>query len=198
MVATRTYLGPLTTTFTAPSTCTEVMLVTQVPTAGWMAQSCLSGAINDNVSCWPPATSGVTSPVPIWGFGVYSPGLICPASHTTACSSTSGGAGDFDFQFPLDSAETAAGCCPRLVHCSHSSRETCLPPTHKLTEIFVKRSWMLYADGAVGRCRRHHQCYLRADMYPHCVNGIVHCGDLRRPRLDCQHLQCRRRHSPAH
>ncbi|KAJ4391118.1 hypothetical protein N0V93_004733 [Gnomoniopsis smithogilvyi] len=104
MSATRTILGPLLTTFTPPSTCTEVMLdLTADSSEGWLAQSCSSDVMNDDASCWPSATSGVTTSTNLWGFGIYSPGTVCPTGYVTACSATSGVEGGFDFQFPLES-----------------------------------------------------------------------------------------------
>lgn len=118
MSATRTILGPLLTTFTPPSTCTEVMLdLTADSSEGWLAQSCSSDVMNDDASCWPSATSGVTTSTNLWGFGIYSPGTVCPTGYVTACSATSGVEGGFDFQFPLESSETAIGCCPSGYGC---------------------------------------------------------------------------------
>lgn len=113
---TRNILGPLTTTFTAPSRCTEAMLQSKASGSGWLAQTCQDGHMADDASCWPSPVEGVSVPVTLQGgWGVYSPGLICPASHTTACHATAGVQGGFDFQFPLSADETAVGCCPRYV-----------------------------------------------------------------------------------
>lgn len=99
---TRTNLGPLTTTFTAPTRCSDVILEPAAPGAGWRAQTCYEGHMTDDAACWPSPAGGV-----------YTPGLVCPDSYTTACSATAGARGGFDFQFGLEAGETAVGCCPR-------------------------------------------------------------------------------------
>ena len=104
-------LGPLTTTFSRPSSCTTLfgwnhgadlgMLV--AGTSASQAQSCVSSiattavpiVLGDDVACWPPAT--VAPPAPtgtgssvmyrsLNGWGFYSPGLVCPIGYTTACT----------------------------------------------------------------------------------------------------------------
>ncbi|KAI1114123.1 hypothetical protein F5Y14DRAFT_415537 [Nemania sp. NC0429] len=59
-----------------------------------------------NSDCWPNARSSYRLLS-----GYYSPGLVCPSGHTTACLSTSGGSYNFQFDFALASGGTAAGCC---------------------------------------------------------------------------------------
>jgi hypothetical protein len=113
----RTILGPLTTTFTPPLSCT-VQVQGGGPTnnQAWQGQSCdgTNGrGYSDNTACWPPAT--VTAPSPVgtlatWGF--YSPGLVCPIGMTTACYATGGGSSGWQVEFSLLAQETAVGCCP--------------------------------------------------------------------------------------
>lgn len=119
---TRANLGPLTTTFTAPKRCTDAMhepSAAPLGGAGRLAQTCYNDHMIDDTACWPSPptiTKGVLSsptPTPPWAGGVYTPGLVCPNAHTTACSATAGVDGGFTFQFGLEPGETAMGCCPR-------------------------------------------------------------------------------------
>ncbi|RYC57513.1 hypothetical protein CHU98_g8692 [Xylaria longipes] len=109
----RTNLGPLTTA-TWTYTCTEVIQRCSSCDDGWAAQTCMTGVVTDNKECWPPtatdvpATSGALS-----GWGVYSPGIVCPGGYTSAAAATHGGSSDFQFQYPLTAGETALGCCPK-------------------------------------------------------------------------------------
>jgi hypothetical protein len=131
--ASRTILGPLTTTFTPAPACTELIANPSFSTFDvadlWAAQTCFKSGtksgLKDNVDCWPPRTAGVSTPGPpvsAWGF--YSPGLACPAGYSAACSATGaggsntwpvGGGPNWPVQFNLLSEETAVGCCPTLV-----------------------------------------------------------------------------------
>ncbi|KAI1332714.1 hypothetical protein F5Y16DRAFT_418662 [Xylariaceae sp. FL0255] len=52
--------------------------------------------------------------------GFYSPGLVCPSGHTTACASTSGGSYNYQFNFALTSGGTAARCYPSNYVCGAS------------------------------------------------------------------------------
>lgn len=116
----RTILGPLTTTFTAPATCTVAAVDgTGDDLQGFLAKTCsgLQGPSDDS-SCWPGTTTGAPAPSASFaGWGFYSPGIVCPSGYATACSATggTGGTSDWDIQFQLLAAETAVGCCPRYV-----------------------------------------------------------------------------------
>ncbi|KAI1148159.1 hypothetical protein F4825DRAFT_111396 [Nemania diffusa] len=110
---TRTNLGPLTTD-TWTYTCTEAIQQCSSCHAAWAAQTCISGTITDNQDCWPPrATDVPTTTGAVYGWGVYSPGIVCPGGYTSAVGATYGGSSDFDFQYPLTAGETAIGCCPK-------------------------------------------------------------------------------------
>ncbi|KAM7203567.1 hypothetical protein V8F33_002187 [Rhypophila sp. PSN 637] len=126
-----THLGALTTTFTPPPQCTigigECTTCDQI----WLGQSCKqSVGAQDERTCWPPVDRTVPAPVhPYNGWGYYSPGISCPAGHTTACSATAGqpDANAFAFQFSLAADETAVGCCPTGFTCvlNREGRQTC-------------------------------------------------------------------------
>ncbi|KAI0397968.1 hypothetical protein F5Y17DRAFT_256120 [Xylariaceae sp. FL0594] len=116
----RTNLGPYTTD-TWTYSCTEVIQNVNKGAAndnGWAAQTCIvdSGKNNrptDEQDCWPPRQTGVpTTTEAVAGWGVYSPGISCPAGYTSVAASTHGVKSGFKFQFPLDVGETAIGCCP--------------------------------------------------------------------------------------
>ena len=123
---TASLIGPLTTTFTAPQSCTVV------GPGGFQAQACSASNFIDASACWPPAAGGVATPEqPFGGWGYYSPGLVCPAGYATACSNSvvgglsvapTGsltGAAQFQFQFPPSiPGERAVGCCPTGFSCS--------------------------------------------------------------------------------
>lgn len=118
-------LGPLTTVFTPPAACTQLVLVPSnlnFPQATlFEAQGCNQGDLEDAALCWPPATVSAPSP-PLDGWGFYSPGLSCPSGYATACSAARNvgrSQTGFDFQFPLDEGESAAGCCPRYDMVTH-------------------------------------------------------------------------------
>ena len=133
--AARTVLGPLTTTFTPPSGCSslfqslDVPFTVLFPTIALRAATCINGefdvAMVDDVRCWPPMTTTATTKDDIGGWGLYSPGVLCPSGYTTACSALAAtsesasalkGVEDFQFQFPLLVNETAAGCCPKYIN----------------------------------------------------------------------------------
>ncbi|KAI1424272.1 hypothetical protein F5Y12DRAFT_460576 [Xylaria sp. FL1777] len=108
----RTNLGPLTTN-TWTYTCTEVIQECGNCDVGWAAQTCIDGTVTDNQECWPPrATDVPETSGAVFGWGIYSPGIICPGGFTSAAAATHGGSSDFDFQYPLTAGETAIGCCP--------------------------------------------------------------------------------------
>lgn len=112
-------LGPLTTVWSMPDTCTHHILCSTCG-AGWQGQRCVSvdgddeGSANDDTDCWPPRSSGAQGPKkhPLDGWGVYSPGLECPAPYTRACTAVYGEVPEWDVQFMLRPGETAVGCCP--------------------------------------------------------------------------------------
>ena len=124
---TRNNLGPLTTTFTAASSCTNYGIVGQNP-GGYQGQGCNDGHLYDTSACWPSATAtGPPDAGPLVGWGFYSPGLVCPTGYTTACSAYGSDAAvpttfapstpSFSFNFPLTGQETALGCCPTGFSC---------------------------------------------------------------------------------
>ncbi|KAK4212657.1 hypothetical protein QBC37DRAFT_465269 [Rhypophila decipiens] len=132
MAESGTHLGALTTTFTPPSQCTIGIGEGECETCDhiWLGGSCdPSVGAQDVRTCWPPVDRTVPAPVhPYYGWGYYSPGISCPAGHTTACSATAGHpeANAFAFQFSLAADETAAGCCPTGFICSlWGTRQTC-------------------------------------------------------------------------
>ncbi|KAI0542500.1 hypothetical protein GGR58DRAFT_497051 [Xylaria digitata] len=109
---TRTNLGPLTTN-TWTYTCTEVIQGCGGCDVGWAAQTCIDGVVTDNQECWPPrATNVPKTGDALLGWGVYSPGFVCPGGYTSAAEITHGGSSNFKFQYPLKPGETALGCCP--------------------------------------------------------------------------------------
>lgn len=79
-------------------------------------QKCDSGSddgLLDNQACWPGTTAGAAYPdTPFSGWGFYSPGLACPAGHSSACTATASREADWPVQFALEAGETAVGCCP--------------------------------------------------------------------------------------
>jgi hypothetical protein len=131
MAVTRSNLGPLTTAWSQPSSCSMPMAISQsdegafadtqtvglgLTCAASSAAACNTGTISCSTSyfssldpaCFPPSTTSYYSA----GQGFYSPGLVCPQSYTKACETTSGGTGDFQPEYALTAGETAAGCCP--------------------------------------------------------------------------------------
>ncbi|KAI1294108.1 hypothetical protein F5Y03DRAFT_319929 [Xylaria venustula] len=110
---TRTNLGPLTTN-TFKYACTEVIQECDDCDVGWAAQTCIDGIVTDNTDCWPPrATDVPKTSGAVLGWGIYSPGIVCPGGFTSAAGATHGGSSDFSFQYPLTAGETAIGCCPK-------------------------------------------------------------------------------------
>lgn len=109
-------LGPLTTTWTMPQSCSIFMPGCSTCDNAYNGQSCnptSGGQVMDNTACWPPASSGVASPTwPFVGWGFYSPGLACPAGYTSACTAVYGQRPPWSTQFSLVPSETAIGCCP--------------------------------------------------------------------------------------
>jgi hypothetical protein len=118
----RTILGPLTITYTAPSSCAVGVWRSFCNNLEWQAQSCFSSrsgsttnyGVEDNTDCWPPRSSFISTPTPpLYGWGFYSPGLVCPNGMESACSATGSGSSGWPVQFGLLEQETAVGCCPR-------------------------------------------------------------------------------------
>ena len=112
-------LGPLTETWTMPESCTYYHEQCAACDVAFRGQACASvagddeGRPEDNASCWPPVTSGVKEPeAPFYGWGFYSPGIVCPAGYTTACTAVHGENPDWEVQFKPRPGETAVGCCP--------------------------------------------------------------------------------------
>ncbi|PMD36308.1 hypothetical protein L207DRAFT_637438 [Hyaloscypha variabilis F] len=138
MAVTRSNLGPLTTAWSQPSSCSMPMAISQsdegafadtqtvglgLTCAASSAAACNTGTISCSTSyfssldpaCFPPSTTSYYSA----GQGFYSPGLVCPQSYTKACETTSGGTGDFQPEYALTAGETAAGCCPISFNCNN-------------------------------------------------------------------------------
>ncbi|KAF2114746.1 hypothetical protein BDV96DRAFT_599938 [Lophiotrema nucula] len=128
----RSNLGPLTTTFVPPSHCSQALLACQTCTSAWRAQSCIAGGAGDDTNCWPSATF-YPRRAPLAGLGFYSPGIVCPTGHTSACGVVAqsadvnaavtgilqpGPMADGRFQFPMLEGETAVGCCPTGYDCT--------------------------------------------------------------------------------
>lgn len=115
--------GPLTTTAGIPASC--FMNYQDGDNLLSRAQSCtsskgLSALYEDDPACWPSRTDAVPTDFAVvssFGYGFYSPGLVCPGGYSTACSYTGGinSAYNFYFAFPPDDSETAYGCCPQSV-----------------------------------------------------------------------------------
>lgn len=118
-MSSRTIINSLTTTFTPPVTCTIPVIACPTCNYGWAAQTCHT-SVEDNTACWPSTSSGfLPSPTqPLWGWGFYSPGLICPKGYTSACTATATATtlGTWTPQWVMDAGETAVGCCPRYAY----------------------------------------------------------------------------------
>ncbi|KAK4148650.1 hypothetical protein C8A00DRAFT_19556 [Chaetomidium leptoderma] len=127
-----TLLGPLTTTWSMPDSCTAHLLTCETCAVAFRGQHCVirsgSGAVEDNTACWPPTTrQGVTAPQqPFFGWGFYSPGLACPTGYTTACTAHYGGRSEWEVQFSLIPGEAAVGCCPEGFKCANQYGNTCM------------------------------------------------------------------------
>ncbi|KAL7951688.1 hypothetical protein V8C42DRAFT_304868 [Trichoderma barbatum] len=123
-------LGPLTTTWTMPETCSIYMPPCSTCDQGFRGQSCNAisdGRVQDNTACWPPVKQGIASPEwPFIGWGFYSPGIACPAGYRTACTAVYGQRPQWDTQFTLVSSETAVGCCPTGFTCANINGNTCI------------------------------------------------------------------------
>ncbi|KAL5615349.1 hypothetical protein BROUX41_005397 [Berkeleyomyces rouxiae] len=115
----RNILGPLTTTFTPPASCTSLFGECSTCLQGWRAQVCLETKQIENTDCWPGTSQGAASATqPLQGWGFYSPGIVCPAGHYSACSATAGSTSGWEVQFSMIAGETAVGCCPEGYSCT--------------------------------------------------------------------------------
>lgn len=111
-----TLLGPLTTAWTMPPSCSVFAATCSTCTNVYQGQHCVTGAAQDNTDCWPPANSRVASKgYPFLGWGFYSPGVACPTGYTAACTAVYGERPEWPIQFNLFPGETAIGCCPPYV-----------------------------------------------------------------------------------
>ncbi|KAK4041645.1 hypothetical protein C8A01DRAFT_14675 [Parachaetomium inaequale] len=124
----RTILGPLTTVFTAPAACTVAHGFCQSCDVAWWGQTCAETTVQDNTDCWPTTTAGApeVTELPLYGRGFYSPGLECPAGHTSACSAVDGVTSQWKVQFQMEAQETFVGCCPTGFKCDNLKGQTCL------------------------------------------------------------------------
>ncbi|KAL1878127.1 hypothetical protein VTK73DRAFT_8007 [Phialemonium thermophilum] len=123
---TATNLGPFTTPFTYPASCSVVIKNCVTCDGGFQAQTCGDNAFNtqglqDDPSCWPPRSDNdaISTGVALNGWGYYSPAIECPVGLTTACVATAGVNGGFPFQFPPSAGETVFGCCPPGYNCNY-------------------------------------------------------------------------------
>ncbi|KAK4232881.1 hypothetical protein C8A03DRAFT_39463 [Achaetomium macrosporum] len=137
-----TLIGPLTTTWTMPDSCTVHVLNCATCTEGFRGQQCVmsdgTAQASDHTACWPPATTRVPVPQPPFvGWGFYSPGLACPAGYTTACTAQYGGRAEWDVEFTLVPGETAIGCCPEGFQCTNRNGNTCIATASTGTQISV-------------------------------------------------------------
>ena len=123
-----TLLGPLTTTWSMPSSCSVHVVPCATCDGGFSGQRCEvrdgdangEGAPYDYTGCWPPAIKQAGTPgFPFMGWGFYSPGLACPTGYTAACTAEHGGRSGWEVEFTLIPGETAIGCCPEYVLYDH-------------------------------------------------------------------------------
>ncbi|KAL2162931.1 hypothetical protein VTH06DRAFT_6767 [Thermothelomyces fergusii] len=122
-----TLLGPLTTTWTMPDSCTVHVRNCATCDTGFRGQQCVSGQPEDHTTCWPPALKADEPPRhPFVGWGFYSPGLVCPSGYTTACTAEYGGRPEWEIEFTLIPDETAVGCCPEGFKCTNMNGNTCI------------------------------------------------------------------------
>lgn len=115
-----TLLGPLTTTWSMPDSCSVHVVECTTCVEGYRGQQCVisdeRGVPKDHTTCWPPAIQRAGTPVPAFnGWGFYSPGLACPTGYMAACTAEYEGRSDWAVEFPLIAGETAIGCCPTSV-----------------------------------------------------------------------------------
>lgn len=125
------WLGPLTTTWSMPDSCSVYIVNCPTCQEGFRGQQCVmngqTGRAQDHTTCWPPTRRGVESrQYPFVGWGFYSPGLACPTGYTTACTAEYGRRPEWNIQFTLNPGETAAGCCPSGFTCTNRNGNTCI------------------------------------------------------------------------
>ncbi|AEO56647.1 hypothetical protein MYCTH_2048823, partial [Thermothelomyces thermophilus ATCC 42464] len=122
-----TLLGPLTTAWSMPDSCTVHVRNCATCNEGFRGQQCVSGQPEDHTTCWPPAVKANEPPQhPFVGWGFYSPGLVCPSGYTTACTAEYGGRPEWEIEFTLIPGETAVGCCPEGFKCTNKNGNTCI------------------------------------------------------------------------
>ncbi|KEY66395.1 hypothetical protein S7711_05829 [Stachybotrys chartarum IBT 7711] len=127
-----TVLGPLTTSWVAPTFCTVHMLPCSTCSEGFRGQTCVIGtdgraSEQDHTGCWPPTTARAGTPEhPFVGWGFYSPGTECPTGYTAACTARYGRNPEWNIQFDLHESETALGCCPTGFECTNRNGNTCI------------------------------------------------------------------------
>ncbi|KAL2168871.1 hypothetical protein VTG60DRAFT_6773 [Thermothelomyces hinnuleus] len=122
-----TLLGPLTTAWSMPGSCTVHVRNCATCNEGFRGQQCVSGQPEDHTTCWPPAIKANEPPQhPFVGWGFYSPGLVCPSGYTTACTAEYGGRPEWEIEFTLIPGETAVGCCPEGFKCTNKNGNTCI------------------------------------------------------------------------
>ncbi|GAB1316491.1 Osmotin, thaumatin-like protein (Fragment) [Madurella fahalii] len=123
----RIVLGPLTTTFTPPAPCSVAVGLCETCDVAWWGQTCAPRTVQDDPSCWPAPTVGAVSPEQmLLGWGFYSPGVICPAGYTSACTAVAGQTTGWKHQFVMEPEETFIGCCPTGFKCDNLRGQTCI------------------------------------------------------------------------
>ncbi|OAA57550.1 hypothetical protein SPI_07209 [Niveomyces insectorum RCEF 264] len=129
----RTNLGPLTTPFTYPASCTVNVLQCSTCNVAWQGQVCSDNpnndqGVEDNPDCWPARSNpDVTTAVAFGGWGYYSPGLECPVGYATACTATGSATAGFVFEYVPLASETVVGCCPTDYTCLNiGAGQTCV------------------------------------------------------------------------
>jgi len=114
-----TNLGPLTTQWSMPASCSVYVPPCSTCGQGFAGQHCVDsggGQAQDTAGCWPPRVSGVQDAQwPMLGWGFYSPGIACPTGYTAACTAVYGKVAGWQIEFNLRAGETAVGCCPESV-----------------------------------------------------------------------------------
>lgn len=128
----RSIYGPLTTVFTAPSSCGLPMSSFDGSRAQWWrGVACVveqdNAFLMNNPSCWPPANGEFLIDSPYLQPPLYSPGLSCPSGYWTACNATATISSDQRFYYPPVGPETAAGCCPEGYHCLEGGNDNSSP-----------------------------------------------------------------------
>lgn len=136
-ITTTTNLGPLTTTFTAPSECAHLVIDTRSSGGvyGYLGQSCNPIGIDGETlifrvseSCFPGDYGSYINSGDgdhLYTVPVYSPGSVCPSGFEEACTierhegepapetSDFMTLADWEVWNILKYDQTAIGCCPR-------------------------------------------------------------------------------------